>query len=91
MLERTDEPFLRDLQQGARILNWCHLVTAEYGQMGIVARIQFFVGPKVRPFVWTVLIDPKPRNDAGATGAAFVYFDDVTDGYDGARVELKAV
>jgi hypothetical protein len=91
MVERTDEPFLRDLQQGARILNWCHLVTAEYGQMGIVARIQFFVGPKVRPFVWTVLIDPKPRNDAGATGAAFVYFDDVTDGYDGAKVELKAI
>ena len=59
--------------------------------MGIVARIQFFVGPKVRPFVWTVLIDPKPRNDGGATGAAFVYYDDVTDGYDGAKVELKAI
>lgn len=91
MVERTDEPFLRDLQQGARILNWCHLVATEYGQMGIVARIQFFVGPTVRPFVWTVLIDPRPRNDAGATGAAFVYFDDVTDGYDGAKVELKAI
>jgi len=57
----------------------------------MVARIQFFVGPKVQPFVWIVLIDPKPTKYAGATGAAFVYFDDVTDGYDGVRVELKAI
>ena len=91
MVERTTEPFLRDLQQGARILTWCHLVSAEYGEKGLVARIQFFVGPKVQPFVWIVLIDPKPRKDAGATGAAFMYFDKVTDGYDGARVELKAI
>jgi len=41
--------------------------------------------------VWIVLIDPKPTKDAGATGAAFVYFDDVTDGYNGVRVELKAI
>lgn len=91
MVERSNEPFLRDLQQGARILKWCHLVSAEYGQMGMVARIQFFVGKNVQPFVWIVVIDPKPRKDAGATGAAFMYFDHVTDGYNGARVELTAI
>jgi hypothetical protein len=91
IVERSNEPFLLDLQQGARVLKWGHLVSAEYGAKGMVARMQFFVGPAVQPFVWIILIDPSPRRDAQATGSAFIYFDDLTGDYHGERFELKAL
>lgn len=86
------EPFLRDLQQpGARLNKWCHLLSAESDKKGIEARIQFFAGPEVQPLVWSILISTKPSEHVQSTGCAFVYFDDVTDEYQGERTQLIAV
>jgi hypothetical protein len=87
-----DEPFLRDLQQrGARLNKWCHLLSAESTDRGIEARIQFFAGPEVQPLVWSIVISTKPFAHVQYTGHAFVYFDDVTEEYQGQRTELIAV
>jgi len=88
----VDEPFLKDLQQrGARLNKWCHLLSAESADRGIEARIQFFAGPEVQPLVWNIVISTKPSEHVQCTGYAFVYFDDVTEEYQGQRVELIAV
>jgi hypothetical protein len=87
-----DEPFLRDLQQQSSMLNkWCHLLSAESTDRGIEARIQFFAGPEVQPLVWSIVISTKPSAYVQFSGHAFVYFDDVTEEYQGRRVELIAV
>jgi len=92
VVRRVEAPFLRDLQQpGARLNKWCHLLSGESNQNGIEARIQFFAGPEAQPLVWSVLISTKPSEHEQATGYAFVYFDDVTDEYQGERVELMAL
>lgn len=92
VVRRVDEPFLRDLQQqGARLNRWCNLLSAQSDERGVEARIQFFVGPKVQPLVWSILISTKPSEHVQYTGYAFVYFDDVTEEYQGQRVELIAV
>jgi hypothetical protein len=92
MVRTIDEPFLRDLQQrGARLTKWCHLLSAESTNRGIEARIQFFAGPEVQPLVWSIAISTKPSAHVQFTGHAFVYFDDVTDEYQGQRAELIAV
>ncbi len=87
-----DEPFLRDLQQqGARLNKWCHLVSAQSDRNGIESRIQFFAGPEVQPLVWSIVISTNPSEHVQSTGYAFVYFDDVTDEYQGKRTGLIAV
>jgi hypothetical protein len=87
----VDEPFLRDLQQrGARLTKWCHLLSAESTDRGIEARIQFFAGPEVQPLVWSIVVSTKPSAHVQFTGHAFVYFDDVTEEYQGQRTELIA-
>lgn len=92
VVRRVDEPFLKDLQQrGARLNKWCHLLSAESDEKGIEARIQFFAGPEVLPLVWSIVISTDPSKHVQSTGYAFVYFDDVTEEYQGQRTELIAV
>jgi hypothetical protein len=92
MVRHLNEPFLRDLQAPGALLNkWCHLLSAQCDESGIEARIQFFAGPEVRPLVWSVLISQSPSKHVQSTGYAFVYFDDVTEEYQGERVDLIAV
>ncbi len=92
VVRRMDEPFLRDLQQqGARLNKWCHLLSAQSDEQGIESRLQFFAGPEVQPLVWSIVISTKPSKHVQSTGYAFVYFDDVTDEFQGARAELIAV
>ena len=92
VVRRVDEPFLKDLQQrGARLNKWCHLLSAESDEKGIEARIQFFAGPEVLPLVWSIVISTNPSKHVQSTGYAFVYFDDVTEEYQGQRTELIAV
>jgi hypothetical protein len=92
VVRRVNAPFLRDLQRrGARLNKWCHLLSAESDGKGIEARIQFFAGPEVCPLVWSIVISTNPSKHVQYTGYAFVYFDDMTDEYQGQRVELIAV
>jgi Protein of unknown function (DUF2934) len=86
----VDEPFLRNLKQGARLKKWSHLLSVESSDGGIEARMQFFVGPEVQPFVWSVVISTQPSERAKYTGYAFVYFDDVYEEYQGQRKDLIA-
>ena len=92
IVKTVDEPFLGPLRDPrARVRKWCHLLTAESGPNGVEARIQFFVGPEVRPLVWSVAISTNPSAHNQATGYGFVYFDDVGDEYHGERFDLIAV
>jgi hypothetical protein len=92
IVRNVDEPFLRDLQRrGARLNKWCHLISAESTDRGVEVRIQFFAGPEVQPLVWSVLISTKPSKHLQYTGYAFVYFDEVTEEFQGQRTELIAV
>jgi hypothetical protein len=92
VIRHVEEPFLRNLQQpGARLNKWCHLLSAQSNQNGIEARIQFFAGPEVQPLVWSVVINTTPSEHTQSTGHAFVYFDDVTEEYQGWREELIAL
>jgi hypothetical protein len=87
----VDQPFLKYLQQpGVRLRKWCHLISAESRESGIEARVQFFAGPEVEPLVWSIIISTKPSAHVQFTGSAFVYFDDVTEEYQGERIDLHA-
>jgi hypothetical protein len=92
VVRRVDDPFLRDLQQPrARLNKWCHLLSSQSDGNGIEARIQFFAGPEVQPLVWSIVISTNASKHVQFTGYAFVYFDDVTEEYQGKRVELIVV
>jgi len=41
--------------------------------------------------VWSIVVSTKPSAHVQFTGHAFVYFDDVTEEYQGQRTELIAV
>lgn len=70
---------------------WGHLVSCQYDDATVEARIQFFVGPmQGQPIVWRVKIGKSPSR-LRATGYKclhFRYYEEKTDGYDGQIVEL---
>ncbi|HEV2314715.1 MAG TPA: hypothetical protein VGR94_05375 [Candidatus Acidoferrales bacterium] len=87
------EPFVRDLQGGARMNRWGHLLSAECSYSGIEARLQFFAGPQVQPIVWRCSIGKNPARIIykQAVGYAYLYFEDVGGEYQGERVELTPI
>jgi hypothetical protein len=42
----------------ARLRQWSHILTAEFNSQGFFSRMQFFAGPRLRPFVWQVDLGP---------------------------------
>lgn len=87
------EPFVRELQGGARMKRWGHLLSAECSEGGIEARLQFFAGPQVEPIVWRVILGKNPARIIykQAVGYGYLYFEDVGGEYHGERVELKSI
>lgn len=90
-VQPVDKPFLRDLQEGAQLKRWAHLLSAESTSTGIEARIQFFAGPEVAPIVWSIVFSEKASKHIQVMGHCFVYFDKQKDGYDGQRGDLSAL
>lgn len=93
IVEPLREPFVRELQQGARMRRWGHLLSAEASEQGFEARMQFFAGPKVEPIVWRVLIGRNPSRIIykQSVGRAFLYFDDLSVEFHGELIELTAL
>jgi len=93
IVEPLREPFVRELQQGARMKRWGHLLSAEASEQGIEARMQFFAGPPVQPIVWRVLIGKNPSKIIykQSVGRAFFYFDDLGGEFHGERIDLTAL
>jgi hypothetical protein len=48
------------IPEEARFRQWSHVLTAEFNQDGFFARMQFFAGPRLKPFVWRVNLGPRP-------------------------------
>jgi hypothetical protein len=70
----TVEPFVNELKNPRALMKqWSHLLSAQYDYDTVEARMQFFVGPVVRPFVWKVMFGKSPSRLIGTYGKGFVY------------------
>jgi hypothetical protein len=89
----VDDVLLPELvPEEARLLQWNHILTAEFNQDGFFARMQFFAGPRLKPFTWRVYLGPNPSRILAEQGMGFryTYFDRPDgSGYLGAVVETK--
>jgi hypothetical protein len=76
----------------ARLRCWSHILTAEFNPHGFFARMQFFAGPHLKPFVWRVDLGPSPSRvlPEMALGLHFFYFARPdASGYVGAIKQLR--
>jgi hypothetical protein len=58
----------------ARLRQWSHVLTAEFNKDGFFARMQFFVGPRLKPFVWRVNLGTNPSRILQEQSQGFRYF-----------------
>jgi len=93
-VQSIQEPFVLALQNPRAFLKkWCHLLSAQYDYNTMEARMQFFVGPVVKPVVWKVMLGPSPARVVGTYSKAFAYcYHDTPDkgGYAGEMTELQS-
>jgi hypothetical protein len=76
----------------ARLRQWSHILTAEFNSQGFFSRMQFFAGPRLRPFVWQVDLGPNPSRvlPEMAVGLRFFYYEQPDpSGYSGGIEQLK--
>jgi hypothetical protein len=76
----------------ARLLQWSHILTAEFNRDGFFSRMQFFAGPRLKPFVWRVDLGANPSRVVPelAVGRRFFYYDRPdASGYSGGIEELR--
>jgi hypothetical protein len=89
----VEEPILADLIPDEAYLRlWTHILTAEFNKDGFFARMQFFVGPKLKPFVWRVRLGLNPSRilETQSMGFAFSYFEEPqSSGYLGSVRQLQ--
>ena len=80
------------IPEEARLRQWSHVLTAEFNKDGFFARMQFFVGPRLKPFVWRVNQGANPSRilPQQAQGFRYFYYDvPDTSGYVGAIEALS--
>ena len=76
----------------ARMRLWSHILTAEFNPDGFFARMQFFVGPQLKPFVWRVYLGQNPSRllQEMAQGLHFFYYEHPdSSGYLGGVAKLR--
>jgi hypothetical protein len=76
----------------ARLIQWSHILTAEFNRDGFFSRMQFFAGPRLKPYVWRVHLGANPSRVLleMALGRHFFYYDQPDpSGYTGGIEELK--
>jgi hypothetical protein len=92
-VESMQEPFVEQLRNPHAIASrWGHVLSAQYDYDSMEARMQFFIGPKLRPLVWRVMLGPSPSRVVGtcAKGFHYYYFDSPDkEGYVGAMMPLQ--
>lgn len=65
-IQPSQEPFVEELKNPEMLAkDWCHLLSAQYDYNTVEARMQFFVGPKLRPIVWRVALGASPSRVVG--------------------------
>jgi hypothetical protein len=76
----------------AFLRQWSHILTAEFNYTSFVARMQFFSGPRLKPFTWRVDLGRNPSRVLleQAQGFRFFYYDHPDQsGYLGGIEQLK--
>ena len=88
-----EEVLLRQLvPEQARLIQWSHILTAEFNRDGFFSRMQFFAGPRLKPFVWRVDLGANPSRVVPemTQGRRFFYYDRPDpSGYSGGIEELR--
>lgn len=92
-IQPLQEPFVEELKNPEMLTkDWCHLLSAQYDYNTVEARMQFFVGPKLRPIVWRLMLGPSPSRVVGTFNKGFLYrYFEAPDenGYAGEMTPLK--
>jgi hypothetical protein len=92
-IQPLQEPFVEELKVPEMLVkDWCHLLSAQYDYNTVEARMQFFVGPKLRPIVWRLMLGPSPSRVVGIFNKGFLYrYFEVPDenGYAGEMTALQ--
>jgi hypothetical protein len=76
----------------ARLRQWSHILTAEFNSDGFFSRMQFFAGPRLKPFVWRVDLGANPSRvlPEMALGLRFFYYEQPDpSGYSGGIEKLS--
>lgn len=76
----------------ARLRQWSHILTAEFNSDGFFSRMQFFAGPRLKPFVWRVDLGANPSRvlPEMAQGLRFFYYEQPDpSGYSGGIEKLR--
>ncbi len=76
----------------ARLRQWSHILTAEFNSDGFFSRMQFFAGPRLKPFVWRVDLGANPSRvlPEMAQGLRFFYYEQPDPaGYSGGIEKLR--
>ncbi len=88
----AEEPLLPELvPEEVRLLHWTHILTAEFDPTIFIARMQFFAGPRLKPFTWRVDLGKNPSRVLRelAQGFRFFYYDQPdASGYSGEVKQL---
>ena len=83
---------LQLVPEQACLIQWSHILTAEFNKDGFFSRMQFFAGPRLKPFVWRVDLGANPSRvlPEMALGRRFFYYDRPDpSGYSGGIEELR--
>ncbi|MFN3325844.1 MAG: hypothetical protein ACK5AZ_20290 [Bryobacteraceae bacterium] len=77
-VQESRTPILFDVQQGARLVYWGHLLCLDVDYMRIRAMVQLFIGPELLPSTFLVDIGPNPSrlHFDQVRGHFFRYFPD---------------
>lgn len=78
--------------ENAHLRRWSHILTAEFNADGFFSRMQFFAGPRLKPFVWRVNLGQNPSQilQEKALGLCFFYYDQPdSSGYSGGIEQLR--
>lgn len=93
-VQSTQEPLVPALMNPQAFMkHWCHLVSAQYDYNTLESRMQFFVGPVVKPVVWRVMFGQSPSRIMGTNLKGFMYrYYDKPDksGYVGEMTSLQS-
>jgi hypothetical protein len=80
------------VSEEARLRQWSHVLTAEFNSDGFFSRMQFFAGPRLKPFVWRVDLGANPSRvlPEMAQGLRFFYYEQPDpSGYSGGIEKLR--
>jgi hypothetical protein len=91
--EIVEDPLSLQLaSDNAFLRQWSHILTAEFDYSNFVARMQFYSGPRLKPFTWKVNLGKNPSRilTEQAQGFRFFYYDQPdSSGYVGGIEQLR--